>query len=283
MKAKSQIILFSAILCSVLAAIAMFISVKIIKLPLNSAIEFAVLAVLAAITPYSIYTSKRLKKIRMMDDMLPNFINDIAESCSAGMSIVNAIKTSAKGRYGALSAEIKRMSNQLSWDMDIEYVLKQFARRVNTPLAHRVVTLIIEGFRAGGNVVDVLKAAAQDASELKLIEKERILHMKLYVAVIYIAYFVFLAVIAVLAVFFIPALSEITYPQGMGGAAPEVWLPPAVDVNSIFYAYYFAIIIQGFGCGFTAGMLVERNIVFGIKHSFIMIIAGLALLKTVAI
>ena len=59
-----------------------------------------------------------------------------------------SVRTLANSEYGALNPEIKKMSDQLSWGIAFEDVLKMFADRVGTPLVKRAVSLVSEANKA---------------------------------------------------------------------------------------------------------------------------------------
>ena len=112
-----------------------------------------------------------------------------------------------------LHQRFKILLVQISWGNSVENALESFAKRVNTKLIRRTVSLIIEASRSGGNVADVLDAASKDARELKFIDAERRAGMLSYVAVVYVSMIVFLMVIVILCKSLIPAMLG----EGHGG------------------------------------------------------------------
>src|SRR3989344_5349836 len=75
------------------------------------------LGVLVVVIPYSLLKFVRFKKIKVYEKESPNFLRDIAESQRAGLTISQAIQTVAKNEYGSLTPEIRKMANQLSWNI----------------------------------------------------------------------------------------------------------------------------------------------------------------------
>ncbi|HML27211.1 MAG TPA: type II secretion system F family protein, partial [Methanomethylovorans sp.] len=95
------------------------------------------------------------------------------------------VATVAKGEYGELSPEIKKMNDLMSWGVSFERSLLTFAYRMNTALIDRSVALITQASKAGGRVSQVLEAAARDSTEVKQLERERKGNMMVYLVIIY--------------------------------------------------------------------------------------------------
>lgn len=261
------ILIIMAILSSPYFNIIGPISIGSIKI--GTPIDFVILAVIIATGILGIYETIRLRRVRKIDQRFPDFVRDVAESRRAGMTFTKAIMYAAKGNYGVLTSEIQIIARQISWGSSVDEALNAFAKRVNTKLIRRTISLIIEASRSGGNVADVLDAASKDARELKLIDSERRANLLSYVIVIYVGMFVFLIIIIVLSTGFIPAMlgqGSTGLQESMGKSANQLTVE---DLNMVFL---YATLIQSTGMGFVAGVFEEGNVVAGIKHVFIMVL-----------
>ena len=219
-----------------------------------------------------------MRRVRKIDARFPDFVRDLAESRRAGMTFTKAIMYSSKGNYGVLTPEIQKIARQISWGSSVENALTAFAKRVNTKLIKRTISLIIETSRSGGNVADVLEAASRDAREIKLIESERRASMMSYVAVIYVGMGVFLLILVVLCTGFLPAMVG-TGAQGLHQTAMQKSdLMTQGDVTQLFF---LAALIQSGLMGIVAGVFEEGNPVFGVKHTFIMLLIVWLIFKLV--
>jgi flagellar protein FlaJ len=185
---------------------------------------------------------------------------------------------SAKGNYGVLTPEIQKIARQISWGSGVDNALNAFAKRVNTKLIRRTISLIIEASRSGGNVADVLDAASKDAREIKLIESERRASMMSYVAVIYVGMGVFLLILVVLCVSLLPNMLG----QGAAGMYSQAMLRPNLpteyDVTQLFFV---AALIQSGFMGIVTGVFEEGNPISGVKHTFVMIVITWLVFKLV--
>ncbi|MCA1820072.1 MAG: type II secretion system F family protein, partial [Halobacteriales archaeon] len=206
------------------------------------ATDLFILAFMFGAGPFGVFYNRERKRIAAIDDKFPDFLRDLAESARAGMTLPKALVTASQGSYGALNPEIKTMAAQVQWGVEFGEALRRFAQRCNTPLIDRTVALVVEAQRAGGSMIDVLTAASDDAREIKQIVSERSAQMSMYNVVIYIAYFVFIVVVLVLALQFIPAFK--------------------------------AAVVQAIGGGLVGGVLTKGSPVAGFPHISVMLICA---------
>ncbi|MGM0771155.1 MAG: type II secretion system F family protein [Halobacteriota archaeon] len=220
------------------------------------------------IIPPAITYHRKHKFISKVEEYMPNFLRDIAEMSRAGLTLPAALGTVAKGEYGAMTSEIRKMDGSVSWGISFEETIEHFAKRMNTPLISRSVALITQASRAGGRVSFVLEAAARDASELKVLERERRGNMAVYVVISYIAFFVFIFVILMLSTRFVPVMFEAS--QAVAGSSAGGSFIGSFDPDNFIRVLFHASVIQGFMSGLVAGQLGENRISAGLKHSFIL-------------
>lgn len=224
-------------------------------------IDLLALAVLAGLGPYGFWLAARATRLRRLEERFPDFLRDVGSSHQGGLTLSNAIAVAARGDYGALTPEIRKMADQLALNVALDEVLQRFADRVRTPLVRRAVALVLEATRSGGNTVQVIQAAARDVREIKTLEGDRRATMTLYTAVIYLTFLIFLGVAAVLYHTFLPQFARAAAASGAdtGPGRPE------------FRAFYFlAALVQGVGNGLVAGALETGRWIHGLRHSFSM-------------
>lgn len=230
--------------------------------------DFFVFAVIAAIGPFGFMWAREAARIRTIDEKFPDFLRDLAESQKAGMTLPRALMTAAQGAYGPLTKEIQIMASQVEWGVSFNEALERFAERTRTPLIERTVSLVREAASSGGNVVDILSAASDDAREIKNILVERKQQMGVYSMIIYIAFGVFLTVIGVLNSQFIPELAA-----AAGDAAGEQVGGIQfgnIDVDTYQRIFFHAALVQGIGGGLVSGVMTEGHPLAGLRHSVIM-------------
>jgi archaeal flagellar protein FlaJ len=230
--------------------------------------DLLITAFLLGVGPYGWHRGRTLKRIRAMDDKFPDFLRDLAESERAGMTLPRALQSASKGVYGALTPEIRHMNAQVEWGVSFSDALQRFSRRVKTPLIERTVALIVEASKAGGNVIDILTAASDDAREIKQILEERKRQMGIYGIIIYIAFMVFLVVVFILSAQFLPAFHEAA--GANTGAQVSGASIAAFDPEDFKTVFFHAALIQGIGGGLVSGIMQQGHPLSGLKHSVIM-------------
>ena len=233
------------------------------------ATDFFVFAILIGLGPYGFYAAREARRTEAIDQKFPEFLRDLAESQRSGMTLTEAVLTAAKGQYGMLTPEIRKMAAQIEWGVSFSEALERFAKRVGTPLIGRTVSLVIQASSAGGNVVDVLTAAADDAREIQQIVKERKQQMSIYVMIIYIAFAVFVGVIAVLNAQFIPEVAKAV--EGADGVSVGGLTFKAFDQEDFKILFFHAAVIQGLGGGIVGGVMSQGKLIHGLRHSFILV------------
>ncbi len=260
------------VVTGLLAAVALVMTVltALDRLPWHRkySTDLFILAVLFGAGPFGYFYNREAKRILAIDEKFPDFLRDLAESARAGMTLPRALVTAGQGTYGALTDEVQRMAAQVEWGVSFADSLQGFAQRTRTPLIDRTVSLVIEAQRAGGNVVDILTAASEDAREIKQIISERNTQMSMYNVVIYIAFFVFIAVVLVLVAQFIPAFKEAVGAASgaqVGGLTFRDFDPE--DFNALFFR---AALVQAIGGGLVGGVLTRGTPVAGFMHIGIM-------------
>lgn len=247
-----------------------------------------IIAAIAGMAPYGFWIEREIQRRKSIEERLPEFLRDIAESGRFGMTLAAAIQSAAKGRYGTLTDEIRKMADQIAWGVSAVEALRLFQERNPTPLINRVVGIVIKAASAGGNVSDVLTLVSQDLRENTFAQEERKNEMLTYLVVIYIAFLVFLATVVILNAIFIPQIESFVAAQSAAQAANSNTAADAAagssaitaaDVEEIKFIYLAAAIVHGLGDGFVVGMLTKGRLSAGMMHSVVLVLSAYAALR----
>ena len=266
----SVVIAIVFIIMAIMTQLKMMTSIGPIKLTPSNSIDFAIFAILVLIGPYGFYEYMQYRRIDLMEERFPEFLRDLAESRKAGMTMAKAVENAAKGDYGYLTPEIKKMAVQISWGVPFSEALKRFGERINTPLVMRTTTMVVKASETGGKVADVIEAAAKNVREIKILQAERKTEMKMYLMIIYVAFFVFLAVIAILSGMFLPKL--ISASKSIGGAGSIGVSIGGASIETYRFIYVCTALSQAIGNGIVAGALSEGKLIAGLRHAAIMVL-----------
>lgn len=248
-------------------------------------INFVILAFIPIFAIPGVYIMRYDRTIRQIEDRLPDFLRDVAEAGRFGMTLADAIVVASRGRYGKLTPEIKKMAARIDWGVPANEAIMLFSEKVKTPLVNRVCAIVMKSNDAGGNVADVLTLVANDTKQVQLMDKERKLSMSTYVAVIYIAFFVFLFTIIILNATFLPQMRKAgeetqEMMEETGGAeGGTVSIIQTQAISAIQFTYLIAALAHAIGDGLIAGSLATGKIKNGLVHSFLLIVFAFLLLR----
>jgi flagellar protein FlaJ len=230
--------------------------------------EFVFFALMVAVFPPTVLNYVDYKWRKAVDEHLPDLFRSIVQAQETGMTLPQALEGASKRDYGPLTAELKRMTTQISWGMSFEEALLAFERRVNTVLMQRTVPMIIEASRSGGRVERVFDPMGKFVQTTLLLDKERRNQTRSYIAIIYVAFFVFIFTIILLFKSFFSSIEGLPI-LGSAVMAPE-------EMQRMFF---HMTSIQAFFGGLVAGKMGEGTINAGLKHSLILMLCGYIALK----
>jgi flagellar protein FlaJ len=231
--------------------------------------DLAVFAVLLTIVPLALLDFKEQMRVKNLESALPNFFRDLAGMNDSGMNLPNAVHIVASAEYGTLTPHIRKLDNSMSWGVGFVESLYHFGQGLGTKVADRSVDLIAKASRAGGDVSEVLRAAARDTFEVVNLQQERANNMIIYVVIVLVAFAVFCGVIAILVSTFLTTMA-IAGAKATGSGA--VGFGGVVDLFLYKRLFSHAAMLQGFFSGLVAGQMGEGRFVGGLKYSAIMLI-----------
>lgn len=212
------------------------------------------------------YIDYRWKK--SVDEHLPDLFRSIVQAQQTGMTLPQALDEVSKRHYGALTGELRRMVTQMSWGMPFEKAFQSLTQRVGTTLVRRTVPLVIEASRTGGQIEKVFEPMGKFVQSILTLNKERQTQIRPYLAVIYVAFFVFLFTIVLLFKTFFVQMADIPL-MGVTILSPE-------EAKRIFF---HMSIVQAFFGGLIAGKMGEGTVSAGLKHSIILLTCGYVAFK----
>jgi len=259
------------------------------------------------ITTYSVYRFLEFRKMKAYEEEFPNFLRDLAQTQYTGSTLIQGFEQLIKIDYGPLSHEVKKISNQLSWNVPLEKALENFRRRMKkSKIISRAIIIIIQAYKSGSKVEDIMDSLATNMEQISSVQKEKNTLMGQQVTMIYAIFLIFLVISIALIKFLVPMIQS----QSVAGTANFAGIAninpnpcascitgkdfSCVGCNAFFFissafgfgdssspaAYYKAlflsmIVIQGFLGGLIAGQIASDSVIAGVKHSLLMVVSGL--------
>lgn len=234
---------------------------------------FLILNILGIVTilgPVLVIKYLQYKRLGEMEEQFPNLLRDIVEGTRAGMSLPQSIQNATSNNYGNLTPYVKEMGAKLEWGVPFERVVQSFGKKTRSPIIMRAINTIIQTYRSGGNVSEVLEAVGNNLREIRELRAER--ESQIYSEMItgYVIYFVFLFVLIVLIRYFLPSLTF----SGSIGAIGGGGLSAEQIVATYRTVFRWLIIVQSVFSGLVIGRLSEGELRAGGKHVAVLLGIG---------
>jgi len=277
-KTALLILLFSLFTSIIIIAIFLLLSnINIVEPGLYLNLDILFLVILIFLGPISYYLFIQHKKKKEIQDRLPDFLTELGDSLSSGMTVLESIKTAEKGKYGELNSEIKKMKSQLSWNIAVKDVFINLSERVRSGILQRVVIIINEGILMGGNTSSIFKAAAKEVGQINQIEHQRKANMSIYFSVIVLCFFVFLAIILILDRTIFTSFFELQTEQldQLGSVITIETVEPLL----LKYGLFSFVYVQALGSGILAGYMMDGKVSSGVRYAIVLAVISFIVFK----
>lgn len=247
-----------------LAFIYFVLSVYTQKITVDVLDDSIIISVLILLVPFLLFYEKQTRHILAIEDSVPVFLRRMAAINDVGMPLSDAIKSITKINLGVLSTEVKLMYKDIVWSNSVLGALTKFERRVRTISISRIITLITKASESTGNIKETLRVAANEATLADKLKKQKFTVLFSYLIVVYMSFAVFLLVLYVFAVMFLPMIPNVSSIEGSGMLM--------INAQKVEYTLLFmhASVIQGFFSGIIVGQMMGESVYDGLKHSMIM-------------
>jgi flagellar protein FlaJ len=246
---------------------------------LSGSIDLMVFGLIALIAPYGLYMHYKVKEISQIEDRFPDFLRDLGEDRRVGTTLMQSMRNAAKRNYGRLTPLVKRASVLISWNVPFMDVLRDFTKRYPSSRMKESVDIVEQGIESGGSVAEIIIDTATHAKTRRTLETERRRKLMTYLGIVYISFVVFLIIVALVSSLMVPMMGEIAEMSellpGMGGESGTV------ESLKMFYQsiLFVSAVTLAIGGGVVCGVLTDKNVFVGLRHSAIMVIIAYVVFK----
>lgn len=234
--------------------------------------DIVMAGILVALIPFAVFYAIYSRRHRRIEEAIPDFADQMASSVRHNMTLARAIELIAVGGKSNMLEEIRLIHRDIVWGSLTSDAIKRFSEHIRIGAIDRMGILVSQAEHFTNNLSQVLQIIAEDAKNMVTLKSERRGDMLLYVIVVYLAFFVFVFVQAILVVMFLPMMmqgGEGMSMVGSGMAMPGVGSGFSIDVYDRLI--YHSVVIHGFCSGIVAGMMGEGSALAGVKHSCVMV------------
>jgi len=261
-------------------------------------------AIILIIIPYSVYRFLSFRRIREYEKEFPAFLRDISESQRAGLSLIQSIHIAADADYGSLSKEIKKLDDQLSWNVPLDKALKSLSGRVSkSKIMVRSLMVMMQANKSGRKVEVAMESLANNIELLRDVQAEKSSLLNQHVMMMYAIFFIFLGIsIALVKFLTIPLVQTELTQTSLGPVKSSNPCQPCIESNdaaclgcntfftvsttfgfgeksespAYFRSLFFTMIVmQSIFSGLISGQIASDSVVAGLKHSMTMLLLGM--------
>ena len=212
------------------------------------------------------------KRTRMIENVLPDFLEDVSVNLRAGMSFDKSLWNSIRPEFGVLEKEIETVAKKVMAGQDTEQALKDFADKYDSTLLHESMDMIIIGLKSGGNIADIIDKIVKNVKDAHFLNQELIASVTSYV--------IFIAVVAVVIspVLFALSFNMMQIIQSLGEKLNSGVSTGVVSINFgenkvksedfVLFSKLAVLIISGISSIIIAD-LREGSIKAGLKYVFL--------------
>ncbi|MFB6298338.1 MAG: type II secretion system F family protein [Salinirussus sp.] len=238
--------------------------------------DFVIQSMLFVLITYGVVRTLYKRRLERIQESLPDFVERLASLNDSGMTIVSGIGRLRGTDLGPLTPEVERIWTDMQLGSNVDDAFVRFGRRIKATAVTRVVVLVTNAMQSSGSLGAVLRiAAGQAQSELRLRQRRR-QQMFSYLIVIYLAFGVFLVIIAAITMVLIPSLPGNVGTSASGSGALSLGGSQfgrfgQVDLAAYELVFFHTAAVQALFSGFIAGQFGNGSLRDGAKHAAAML------------
>jgi Flp pilus assembly protein TadB len=181
-KKELQDVLAPVIVASVLFAVAavLFQQNFLPENPVEGILSAISILLLAQLFFYLFYFFKADKRVKKVEEVLPDALQLMASNLNAGMTAFQAMKLAARSEFGPLKEEFDYATTKALGTESFSQALLNVGKRVNSPVLERAMKLISSSLKSGGHLAVLLEDLAEDIAETKSLKNELVTNTKTY-------------------------------------------------------------------------------------------------------
>jgi len=261
--------------------ISAFFSIILFLLNVNFFLVFIISFLLFQIIAYYRVSLKASAQIRKMEEVFPDLIQLMASNLRVGMTIDRAFLFSARPEFEPLDKEVLLTGKEIATGKEIVRAFNDLSKRINSEKIGKIISLIISGLKAGGNISTLLETAGQNMREKEYLEKRAASNVLMYVIFIFIAVgigapFLF-ALSSILVEIIIGLTSKLSVTSSAQTSLPFTFTNVGLSINFVIYfALVFLVTIDVIS-SLLIGLVNKGSEKYGLRYALPLIITSLSM------
>jgi Flp pilus assembly protein TadB len=208
---------------------------------------------------------------KRLEDVLPDAMTIIAANVRAGMTPVVALRATARDELGPLAEDIKfATTKSLGTDSFID-ALREMAKKNNSELFERIVSLFTASLRSGGHLAQLLENTAADIRQTQELKKDLIASTRLYAFFIIFTVAIGTPLLLAVSIQFSTMVSSLQLKTQSTGLASELSSVPLISlplsIDFLTTSALVVLIITSLLASAMLGVITHGNYSGGLKYS----------------
>ena len=169
-----------ALACQFIAGILVLIAVLLILFVLASLIlslNILIAAILAVAIPIAISVAyviiKTEQRAEKIENSIPDFLRQLASMLRVGLSLENALLDLSKHGQGPLYDELGRVVVEVRMGRGFDEAFENMAIRLNSQNLQRSFKIILNSYKSGAGLADVIEDVSEDLRAMLILKRER--------------------------------------------------------------------------------------------------------------
>jgi len=209
-------------------------------------VSIIILAVSPVLVLFYYYFSIQLKesaRVKKIESIFPDFLQLMSSNLRAGMTIDRSMLLSVRKEFDPLDKEIQKTGRDIATGKEIEVALLDMSERINSEKIKKVITLIISGIRAGGNLATLLEQPSVNMREKLFVEKRASSSIMMYIIFIFVAVSVAAPALFALSSVLVETLINLLSGLPTVSAANMPFTLSSVSISVKFIKYFSIVFI----------------------------------------
>ncbi|HIP66855.1 MAG TPA: hypothetical protein EYH09_01905 [Candidatus Nanopusillus sp.] len=207
------------------------------------------------------------------EEQFIRFALDLAQLLQTGITLPYAMKEIEKNDYGVLNNAVKRLSARIDWGVRVEEAFRLFAEELENDLIKRNICVLIEIYRAGGDLGKSLEALINSLVEVRRLRRERESAVYENILHAYLVFLFFLGVVIVIEAFLVPFLQTSFGVNILGFSGKS-------NINIDTILFHLAV-MQSIFAGLALGKMYDNSYKAGLRHVLIFLVLTMIVFKII--
>ena len=157
-----EVISITLVYSVMVSAIAYLIAFAFGTTPIITIIVVALSFVSVWVLPFLLLNMLANTRSEAVEETLPDVLSIVAQNMQAGMTSYNALWTAARPEFGPLAVEIQDVAKATLTGIPLTDAMMGMTNHIKSAKLPRVVRLIVQGMKSGGELPTVLRAISTD-------------------------------------------------------------------------------------------------------------------------